>query len=86
MPAIANFFGIVVAMHFDGHPPPHFHARYGRQRVVIEIGTLRVLAGSLPPRALGMVVEWAALHQDDLMANWEAVQRDQPPGAIQPLI
>ncbi|WP_324615484.1 hypothetical protein [Thermus thermophilus] len=28
------------------------------------IRDLRILAGSLPPRAFGLVVEWASLHRE----------------------
>ena len=59
MPEISRFLGIVIAMYYNEHNPPHFHARYGQ-----------FLAGKLPPKALGLVMEWATLHQDDLMADW----------------
>lgn len=29
MPEISRFFGIVIAMYYNEHNPPHFHARYG---------------------------------------------------------
>jgi hypothetical protein len=29
-----------------------------------------MLAGSLPPRALRLIQDWAPLHQDELLANW----------------
>jgi phosphomannomutase len=45
-------------MYYDEHNPPHFHARYGESKVEIAIGTLSVLAGKLPPRAMGLVMEW----------------------------
>jgi len=85
MPEIARFFGIIITMYYDEHNPPHFHARYGKDRVAIEIATLRVLEGSLLPRALGLVVEWAAEHQKELMANWEAARNDRAPAKIAPL-
>lgn len=28
MPVVSLFFGIVIRMCFDDHPPPHFHASY----------------------------------------------------------
>jgi hypothetical protein len=56
----ARFLGIIIYMYYDDHPPPHFHARYGRHIAVIDIDTLAVLRGRLPPRALGLVIEWAA--------------------------
>lgn len=58
MPEISCFFDIIISMFFDEHNPPHFHARYGNQRIAIDIRTLQVMNGSLPPRALGLVVEW----------------------------
>jgi len=28
MPIISLFFGIIIRMYHDDHPPPHFHASY----------------------------------------------------------
>jgi hypothetical protein len=72
-------------MFFDDHNPPHFHARYGKDNVVIEISSLRVLEGQFPPRALGLVVEWASQHQRELLANWDLARNDQPIKKIPPL-
>jgi len=55
MPEISRFYGIIIAMFFDDHSPPHFHARYSGEKAAIEIESLRVLEGQLPPRALGLV-------------------------------
>ena len=85
MPEVSRFFGIVITMYYDEHNPPHFHARYGKDRAAVEIATLRVLEGKLPARALGLVVEWASEHQDELTANWEAARHDAPPARIAPL-
>ncbi len=85
MPEISRFFGIIILMFYDEHAPPHFHARYGSDNVAIEITSFRVLAGKLPSRALGLVIEWASQHQEDLMLNWEAVRNDRPPKKIPPL-
>ena len=62
MPEICRFFGIVIKMFFDDHNPPHFHASYGEDEVLVDINTRSVFAGHLPPRALGLVIEWATLH------------------------
>ena len=53
MPEISRFFGIVIAMYYSEHNPPHFHARYGSDKVEIDIATLSILAGKLAPRAMG---------------------------------
>jgi hypothetical protein len=63
MPEISRFFGIVIKMFFDDHNPPHFHAEYGGDVALIDIRTLAVFSGRLPPRVTGLVIEWATLHQ-----------------------
>lgn len=66
MPEISRFYGIIIAMFFGDHNPPHFHARYADKKVAIEIESLRILEGNLPPRALGLVIEWASQHKAEL--------------------
>ena len=85
MPEISRFYGIIVAMFFCDHNPPHFHARYGGEKVAIEIETLRILEGNLPPRALGLVIEWASQHRNELMQNWALAKNNQSPVKIEPL-
>ena len=85
MPRISSFFGIVITMYFDDHPLPHFHARYGGQSASVGIEPLALLAGTLPPRVLGQVFEWAALYQDELLADWALVAKHQMPAPIPPL-
>ena len=64
MPRISEFFGISIHMYWRDHNPPHFHAVYGEADAAISIDDLRVLRGALPPRVLGLVIEWARLHQE----------------------
>ncbi len=85
MPELSRFYGIVIRMHFRDHAPPHFHAVYQEQEATVEIGSLAVTRGQLPPRALGLVVEWATLHQQELFAAWERRTRQEMPGRIAPL-
>jgi hypothetical protein len=85
MPEICRFFGIVIKIFYDDHNPPHFHASYGNDRAVIDIQTLGLFAGTLPPRAQSLVVEWASLHRAELIACWERAQNMMPPGSIPPL-
>jgi len=85
MPEICRFYGIIIAMFFDDHNPPHFHARYGKDNVAIEISSLRVLEGQISPRALGLVVEWASQHERELSANWDLAKNSQPIKKIPPL-
>ena len=85
MPEISRFYGIIIAMFFSEHAPPHFHARYGGENISIEIATLKVLDGSIAPRALGLVMEWASQHKDELTRDWELARKDKAPDKIEPL-
>ncbi len=70
MPIVSIFFGIVVRMYFDDHPPPHFHASYQGFEAFVRIADGEVLQGKLPAKAARIVRQWALDHRDDLMANW----------------
>jgi hypothetical protein len=85
VPEISRFFGIVVKMFFDDHNPPHFHAEYGEAEALVDIRTLSVFAGRLPPRAMGLVIEWATLHQAELLDDWRRAQAQQSLQRIPPL-
>lgn len=87
MPEISRFYGILIGMFRDdhNHNPPHFHARYGEYKAAIEMVALRILDGSLPPRALGLVAESAAQHEEELMNNWCEARNSRPLARIAPL-
>ncbi|WP_442483591.1 DUF4160 domain-containing protein [Aeoliella sp. SH292] len=85
MPEISRFYGIVIKMYFGDHAPPHFHAEYGGSEMVVDIETLGVIAGRLPARATGLVMEWAALHQDALRDDWQLASNLDPLEKIDPL-
>jgi hypothetical protein len=69
MPELSRFLGIVILMYYADHAPPHVHACYGDSIAVIDIATLGTFAGCLPPRVRGYVVEWASMHQEELLEN-----------------
>ena len=85
MPQISQFFGIIIRMFYDEHNPPHFHAQYGEYNCSVDIQSLSVIEGFLPARALGLVVEWAILHKDELIANWYLIERQESLQKIEPL-
>ncbi len=85
MPVISRFFGIVIRIHFREHAPPHFHAQYGDEAASIAIGDFAVLEGRLHPRVLGLVMEWAALHNAELLVDWQRALAGQQPNPIAPL-
>ena len=84
IPEISRFFGIVIRIHADNHDPPHVHACYGEAEAAVGIRYFGLLHGRLPPRASGLVVEWVALHQDELLDAWERGQRGEALGKIAP--
>jgi hypothetical protein len=84
MPEISRFFGIVIAMYYTEHGPAHFHAEYGGAEALVEIES-GVVHGRLAPRALRLVLEWAALHRRELLENWERARQLQPLTRIAPL-
>lgn len=83
MPTLSVFFGIFIRMYFNDHAPPH--ALYGEHEAVIVTESLDILEGSLPRRALGLVREWAGIHQEELRADWELCRAKQQPLKIAPL-
>jgi len=85
MPEISRFFGIVIAIFYADHNPPHFHARYGDSKAVIKIDDLTILEGFLPPRVLGLVTEWASIHKKELLDDWELARNKKPLISIKPL-
>ncbi len=85
MPIISRFFGIIIRMFFNEHAPPHFHAEYGEYRAIVDIRSLTVTDGKLPRRAAELVLDWAELHQGELLRDWELCQHHQQPEEIQPL-
>ncbi|MBF0627481.1 MAG: DUF4160 domain-containing protein [Magnetococcales bacterium] len=85
MPELCRFFGIIIRMFNNDHNPPHFHVIYGDDEALIDIGTLEVLYGHLPRRALAIVLEWAAIHREMLQQNWELASVGKPPLHMEPL-
>ena len=85
MPEISRFLGIVVQMYFNKHNPPHFHVKYNNYRAQIDIETLRIIGGHLPPKVFSLVVKWASIYQEDLRKNWRNILENGTFTKINPL-
>lgn len=85
MPTISSFYGILIRMFFNDHPPAHFHARYGEFEAIIDIGSLEIIQGELPTRALNLVREWAMIHREELLEDWRLCRENAAPAKIEPL-
>ena len=84
MPEISRFLGIVIAMFYRDHVPPHFHAIYGDYEITVEIKS-GIVRGDFPKRALRLVLEWLDLHKDELLEDWRLVEARRPLKKIAPL-
>jgi hypothetical protein len=85
MPKISEFYGIEIIFYVREHGVPPFHARYTGQRISIAIGPLKILEGSIPPRARRLVFEWAAAHRAELLECWNEIRAGRLPRPIPPL-
>ena len=87
MPTISMFYGIIVRMYYapNEHPPPHFHVYYAEHNAKVDIRTCEMMEGQLPRRQTKLVLAWAELHQEDLLADWALVMNGEEPFRIPPL-
>ena len=83
MPILSIFFGIVVRMWHDDHPPPHIHVEYQGFEALVQIESGLVTQGRLPPKAAAIVKEWCLRHRAELLDNWQRAQRFEPLERIQ---
>lgn len=84
MPEVSSFYGIIISMYPGDHNPPHFHVRYNEFRAIIEIEDKKVI-GEMPNRALKIVFEWLDIHKEELIDNWNKLQKGRPIVKIKPL-
>ncbi len=85
MPTVSMFRGIKVSLYWRDHLPPHFHATYAGQEVIVSIEELEVIQGEMPSRQLKMLIGWAAFHQEELRENWLLAKEQQELFTIDPL-
>lgn len=85
MPTLSMFYGIIIRMFNNGeHNPPHFHASYQGHNATFNLdGVLR--EGSMPKPQRNLILAWATLHKDELIANWELAINEEPLYKIDPL-
>ncbi|MCY7376371.1 MAG: DUF4160 domain-containing protein [Pyrinomonadaceae bacterium] len=85
MPYVSMFFGIIIRMFHNEHNPPHFYAEYQGQRGVFDFHG-NMLKGSIKSKtAKKLVKEWANLHHQELVENWEKAMNGKQIDKIAPL-
>ena len=85
MPEVSRFYGIIIALYYNEHNPPHFHAKYGEFQAEIDIRTLQIINGEIPKRAKALIMEWADEHREELMIDWELARQKAELKSIEPL-
>jgi Domain of unknown function (DUF4160) len=85
VPTICRFFGIVIAMYYDDHGPPHFHARHAGGQAKIRIDQVEIIESSLGVRQLRLALAWAELHREELLENWRRARAGETLLEIEPL-
>ena len=83
MPTISIFFGIIVRMWHDDHPPPHIHVEYQGFEALVNIASGEIAEGKLPRKVASIIREWCIEHQIELQDNWQRAQRFEPLDRIQ---
>lgn len=86
MPEISRFYGIIIRIFYNDHNPPHFHAEYQDFEVLVSVQPIRIIDGDAPARVKSMIIEWAGLHQLELIQAWRDAQAKNPPRKIEPLV
>lgn len=81
------FYGIIIRMYCSPgeHNPPHIHAYYQDQMAIININSGKILEGKLPPKQTKLVLAWAEIHKDELLADWELASKGELPFPVEPL-
>ncbi len=84
MPEISRFYGIIIKMFYNEHNPPHIHVEYQEFKAIITIKE-GIVEGTMPKIALKLVFEWMEIHKEELLMNWDSVEKKKPLNNINPL-
>ncbi len=85
MPTISMFYGIMIRMYNNNeHNPPHFHAQYQGHNAVFDMDG-NLTDGEMPKAQIKLIVAWAEIHREELLANWELAMQEEPLYKIEPL-
>jgi len=84
MPTISMFYGVIIAMYYQDHNPPHVHVKYQNDKALINTEG-EIVDGTLPKKQLRLVQAWIELHRDEILANWELAQNKHELYKIDPL-
>jgi len=85
MPEISRFFGIIIRMYFNDHAPPHLHAEYQGEKVLLDFDG-NILRGRMGSKtAIRLIRDWIDVHGTELEADWNLARAGTPLLPIDPL-
>jgi len=84
MPTISMFYGIIIAMYYNDHNPPHIHAKYNEYEATIEIKTFKI-TGKLPANAKKLLKKWIKKNNNALLENWNLAKDGLPLKNVPPI-
>ena len=73
MPLICSFEGIKIYMYYiyNEHMPPHIHAFYQGNDMIVEIASAKNLNKTkIPAKIQNKIISWVKAHQNELMDIW----------------
>ena len=85
VPTVSRFYGIAIAMYFDDHGHPHFHAWHAGREAKVRFDQVEVIENALDVRQLRLVLAWAELHREELLENWRRARAGETLQEIEPL-
>jgi hypothetical protein len=85
MPEISRFFGIIIRMYYNDHAPPHVHAEFQGEAVLLDFRG-SILRGVIASRmALRLAREWIDVHDIELEEDWNLARAGRALRPIEPL-
>jgi len=85
MPYVSMFFGIIIRMFYNEHPPSHFHAEYQGTKGNFDFDGNMIKGNIKSKNALRLIKEWAELHKSELEVNWQNAKIKKDINKIEPI-
>jgi hypothetical protein len=83
VPVVAIVDGVKIMFYANEHPPAHFHAKIAEFQAVVDIDSVTIVAGRLPPAQTRSVLAWAASRQDRLRQTFVSALAHERVGPIE---
>jgi hypothetical protein len=86
-PELSRFFGIIIACFLKRgcRIALRIFRAYFQGEAVFSIRPVDLIAGTLPQKQRRLVEAWAALHQDELLVDWQLLHSGRTAAPIEPL-